>query len=427
MKKKYQLAFGIAAATATAALVPILAQGNVTRVSMWYHAGTGSEREALNTSVANFNRANRDVQIDLQVLPEGSYNDQVNAAALADGLPCVLDFDGPNLYNYAWSGKLVPMDKYITPALKNDLLPSTLKSGTYRGKVYGLGQFDGGLAIWGNRELLQKAGVRIPTTINQRWTRAEFEDALKKLKASGLQFPLDMKLNYGVGEWYTFGFSPIMQSFGGDLINRRDYKSAQGVLNGTPAVQGMTFLQSLVKNGYVNPRPAGDADFIEGRAALSYVGHWTYADYSKALGNKLVLIPMPRFGNRVVTGNGSWSWGISSDCKVPDQAARVVQFLMTTDEVLRMSNANGAVPSLKTAQAKSRLYASGGPLRVYADQLNAGYGLERPVTPAYPAITTAFAEAVNNIFSGADVKAELDKAVRKIDQNIQDNRGYPER
>ena len=43
---------------------------------------------------------------------------------------------------------------------------------------------------------------------------------------------------------------------------------------------------------------------------------------------------------------------------------------------------------------------------------------------AHP-ITTAFAEAINNIVAGADVKSELDKAAKKIDQNIEDNKGYP--
>jgi multiple sugar transport system substrate-binding protein len=41
------------------------------------------------------------------------------------------------------------------------------------------------------------------------------------------------------------------------------------------------------------------------------------------------------------------------------------------------------------------------------------------------AISTAFAEAVNNIVAGADVKKELDRAAKKIDQTIEDNNGYP--
>ena len=87
--------------------------------------------------------------------------------------------------------------------------------------------------------------------------------------------------------------------------------------------------------------------------------------------------------------------------------------------------ANGAVPARKSAIVKSELYAEGGPLNIFVQQLEGGVALERPVTPAYPVITAAFSDAVNNIVAGADVKTELDKAVEKIDQDIEDNQGYP--
>jgi multiple sugar transport system substrate-binding protein len=29
-----------------------------------------------------------------------------------------------------------------------------------------------------------------------------------------------MNYGYGDGEWFTYGFSPFIESFGGDLINR---------------------------------------------------------------------------------------------------------------------------------------------------------------------------------------------------------------
>jgi multiple sugar transport system substrate-binding protein len=64
-------------------------------------------------------------------------------------------------------------------------------------------------------------------------------------------------------------------------------------------------------------------------------------------------------------------------------------------------------------------------LNLFVQQLQGGVALERPVTPAYPTITTAFAEAVQNIVSGADVQSELDRAVETIDQDIEDNQGYP--
>ena len=90
-----------------------------------------------------------------------------------------------------------------------------------------------------------------------------------------------------------------------------------------------------------------------------------------------------------------------------------------------MTDANGAVPARKSALAKSELYGEGGPLNVFVQQLEGGVCLCRPITPGYPTITESFAEAVQNIVTGADVKAELDKAVKKIDQDIEDNQGYP--
>jgi multiple sugar transport system substrate-binding protein len=416
---KVLLALGLSAAVA-----PLIMAQEAT-IKVWHHSGQGGERAAMDASVKAFNAANNGVNVELVTLPEGSFNDQVNAAALADKLPCVLDFDGPNTYNYAWTGKLVPMDKYIDAATRANILPSIIAQGTYNGKLYSLGQFDSGLAIWGNKALLAKAGVRIPKGVADRWNRAEFDGALKKLKASGVAFPLDMKFNYGVGEWFTYGFSPIVQSFGGDLINRNGYQKSEGTINGAASVRAMTYIQNLVKNGYVNTKPAGDSDFVEKKAALSYVGHWTYNDYKKALGDDLVLLPMPRFGTRPVTGSGSWNFGITSDCKNQDGAAKFIQFLMSDTEVARAAEASGAVPATKSALKKDKRYADGGPLAVFQDQLEAGVAVVRPVTPAYPTITAAFAEAMNNIVAGGNVKAELDKAAKKIDQNLADNKGYP--
>lgn len=422
MNKKVILAASAVITGALVAAASVTAQGS-TKVSLWFHSGQGSERDALNTIIKKFNDTSKDVQIEAVQLPEGSYNDQVNAAALAGSLPCVLDFDGPNLYNYAWSGKLLAIDKYVDAATKKDFVASIIRQGTYNGKLYSLGQFESGLALWGNKKLLAAAGIKIPTRVSQAWTGDQFLTALEALQKGGLKYPLDMKFNYGKG-WFIYGIAPIMQSFGGDLINRKDYQSAEGVLNGEAAIAGMKYFQTL-STKYANVGTKSDTDFVEGKSAISLVGHWVYPDYSKALGKDLALIPMPKFGKRAVTGSGSWNFGISSDCKVPDVAAKVLLDLVSTQSVLTMTDANGAVPSRKSALAKSKNYAIGGPLKLYADQLNAGVSLERPVTPAFPAIANAFNDAADNIAKGSDIKAELDKAVKAIDQDIKDNNGYP--
>lgn len=401
------------------------ASGPIT-VQLFFHSGQGPERDALNATLKAFSDRNPDITVDAVQLPEGRYTDQVNLAALAHSLPCLLDFDGPTLYNYAWSGYLVPLDEYVSPEMKADFLPSIIKQGTYNHHLYSLGQFDSGLGIYANKQYLSEVGVRIPT-IDNPWTLTEFNDVLAKLKnVPGVQYPLDLKMNMS-GEWYTYGFSPFVESFGGDLINRSNYQSSSGVLNGPDAVAAMTWFQGLFKQGYSNLTPAGDTDFTSGKSALSWVGHWVYPDYSKALGDNLLVLPAPNLGKGAKTGMGSWNWGITSSCKTPDAAWKVLNFILSPNEIARMTNADGAVPARKSAIAQSKLYAPNGPLQVFVQQLQRGIAEPRPITPAYPTITSAFAEAVVNIADGADVKEELDKAVQKIDQDIKDNQGYPTR
>lgn len=369
------------------------------------------------------------IKIKVVELPEATYNEQVDiavyGAGIAGSLPCLLDFDGPNTYNYVWNKILIPLDPYVSETLKDDFLPSIIAQGTFQdGKLYSLGQFDSGLAIWGNKKYLDQAGVRLPT-VDRPWSRTEFEEVLEKLKAvPGVEYPLDLKMNYGIGEWYTYGFSPILQSFGADLINRQNYQSAAGILNGLQAVEALKMVQNWVQKGYVNATPMGDTDFVEGKTALSWVGFWVTTPYRQALGDDLVLLPMPDFGHGPKTGMGSWNWGITAKCQQPEAAWEILNYLVAPEQVLKVSEATGAVPARRSALERSTLYRPGGFLRLYLDQIEAGYAVPRPITPAYPAISRAFATAFNNIVKGADVQSELDKAVQTIDRDIQEHNGY---
>jgi len=417
---------GVAVIAATGFLaVPALSA----EITVWHHGGRGDgERELVAKYIEEWNAANPDHQATLEVLPEGAYNEQVQAAALAGNLPDLLDFDGPNYANYVWSGYLRPLGDLVPKEVIDNAIPSIIAQGTYPpdGKLYSLGQHDSGLGLWGNKTLLEKAGVRLPKGVDDAWTMAEFEDALAKLKnTEGVEYPLDLKLNDSGTEWYTYGFSPIVQSMGGDLINRETWR-ASGTLDGPQAVEAMTHFQDWIKKGYVVPASAGDDSFYgKKNVGLALVGHWMWPTHHRALGDDLVLISMPKFGERHVTGMGSWCWGITTSAEEPEVVGRLLAFLLEDKRELEWSNRGGHPPATKTVTAQSELYGEGGPLAVYAEQLAKGVGLPRPVHPAYPVITVAFRQAVADIIAGGDVQQALTKAATEIDQNIDDNSGYP--
>jgi multiple sugar transport system substrate-binding protein len=264
-------------------------------LSVWAHVGQAPERRVLERQVARFNDAASAIEVRINFIPEQSYNAQVQAAAIAGELPDLLEFDGPFLYNYVWQGHLVPLDGLLSAATRDELLPSIEKQGRFRGRMYGAGTFDSGLGLYASRRHLEDVGARIPSGPEEAWTDTEFGDLLAALAGRDADGRvLDLKLNYS-GEWFTYAFSPLLQSAGGDLIERGTYRSSLGVLNGSESVRAMTTLQRWLAGGYVD-RNVDDDAFVGGRVALSWAGHWEYPRYSAALGDDLVLLPLPDLG-----------------------------------------------------------------------------------------------------------------------------------
>jgi len=405
-----------------------------TKITLWFHGGSVGESDTLRAQVEQFNSSQSNWEVVITEIPGGAtassgYNDAVNAAAVAHDLPDILDFDGPFLFNYAWGGYLVPLEDLLPKTLKDDIFPSIIDSLKYKGKQYGIGQYDSGLALVGNKSILKRAGIRIPTSVDDAWTFEEFNENLEKIMSLGeTEYAIDLKMNYGAGEWYTYGFAPVIWGMGGDLIDRADYRTADGIINGPETKAAATWLKSLFDKGYAISAPPDDNEFINGKCALGWVGHWMTTGYYEALGDDFVLIPFPNFGIRQATCNGTWVWGITKDSKHPEGAMAFIEFLMKPEEVIRTIAQNGAVPSTYSAIGKSDLFGEGGRLSIFAEQLGrSDIATARPITPAYPVITSAFYTALDNIIKGGNIQGELDAAADKIDNDLKNNNFYPQK
>lgn len=384
------------------------------------------EASVIEAAAAAFNRSQLSYEIEIYNSNYKDHAEWVQDVAATGTLPCIIEIDGPFVAAFAWSGYLQTLDKFVTQEMRADLLPSIITQGTYDGHLYSLGQFESGLGLWANRRYLTAAHVRIPTVAHP-WTLAEFELSLDKLaRLEGVSYPLNLAVYTGTSEFYSYAYAPILQSFGGDLIDRHGYGSARGVLDGPQSTAAMRRFQYWFKRGWTRAVFDRNNDFEQGRTALSWTGHWKYRDYHKALGKDLMLLPLPDFGRGIKTGMGSWSWSITSTCPNPTGAWRFLAYLMSRKEILNITRVNGALPARKSAIAQSPLYGAGGSLEVFAQQLMSGAGVPRPATPGYGTISRAFSEAVSAIIAGQQVQTSLSRAASVIDADIADNQGYPQ-
>ena len=398
-------------------------------VTMFAHEG--AEADAYKAAVEDFNNGpgqELEVEVDLTMIPEGQYTDQVNAAAASGDLPAVLDFDGPNMANLAWSGHLVPIEDCISDELRDSVLPSLIQQGSYADNLYSVGSFDSGLGLYAYKSALDEVGAEVPTTAEEAWTADELQQILRDLQDAGYEHPLDTKFWYGSqGEWFSYAFDPIIWSAGGDVIDRDGYQTADGKLNSPEVVEAMTTFQTWVQEGLIDKDAADDSNFLTKKSPISWVGHWMYQPYLEAAGDDLVVLPLPDFGTGSKTGMGSWAWGMTPNAEDPDAAWAVIEYLMSDEIIGQITDVNGAVPGTQSTIDASELYGEGGPLALFVDQLQAApdVAVPRPVTPAYPTITQTMTTTIDDIVQGEDVQTALDKAVKAIDADIETNEGYP--
>lgn len=421
---KHSLYAGAALAALMAATPTLSAQ-----LTAWVIDGD-AEKPYFTQLEEKFNAANSAAGTTVDVVPIPSYNDAIQAATVSGGLPDVIMLDGPNMASMAWAGTIQPIGKLLDNAILEDLLPAIKDQGTYgpSGDFYFISPYDSSVLLWGNKKLLEQAGVRIPTSVEDAWTREEMRDILAKLDAlPGVEWPLDMKLNYGAGEWMTYGFAPFAQSNGGDIIDRTTWK-ADGTMNSATNIDALTELQDWNEKGWIVPASAGDNKFYgEKTAALSWVGNWMFPAHREGLGADLVLIPAPKFGPAgVKSPNGGWGWAVPATSANLEDVGKFLNFAMSTEQVAAYGDITGYIPSRASAIPLSKLYGEGGEGAMLAQQASC-CAVVRPVHPAYPVISSAWSAAVVAILSGenVDVKSELDKAATTVDQDIADNDGYP--
>lgn len=368
-------------------------------LQLWSHGGTPEERTALNASITAFHTAHRDVDVQVKIVSEGDYTTTLQEAVAAHQAPDVMDIDGPVIASFAAQDALRPLDALLPGKVVTNLSATLRAQGTWHQHLWAAGQFDSGLGIWADLRALHQAGIRVPSGPTDAWTATEFTHVLRRLAARDPDHRvLDLKLDYGKGEWMTYGFYPLVTSAGGDIQQ----------LDTRPVLDVLTALSSW--------RPYVDADgdgraFTSRRAPLSWVGHWTYPDYRAALGNDLTLLPLPDFGHGSKTGSGSWAWAVSARTQHAAAAGELLTWFERDSEVARITAANGALPGTATALRQSPLDDADNPLHLYVAQRAADGAVSRPTTPDYPTLTAAFGGAVYAVLQGQSPSTAQEHAV----------------
>ena len=165
------------------------------------------------------------------------------------------------------------------------------------------------------------------------------------------------------GEWYPYAFLPFLWSFGGDLVDRSTYQTAEGALNGDAAIELGEWFQSLF-----DPR-AGAGHVAEPRRPSERLRRGQVrAELDRQLAGALLARevrrrpPVPagarlRQGGKI--GAASWQFAVSAKSEHQDGANAFIEFALQDKYFTAFSDGIGLIPPTRAAAEASKYYAAG--------------------------------------------------------------------
>lgn len=389
-----------------------------------------AEGKAWQQVVDNFNKSKKTkYKVVTEFIPRsgsgGGYEDKVNAAVTTNSLPDVITLDGPNTAAYAKSKVIAPLDDYLKDDNMDDVLDSIKQQGTYDGKFYAFGYSESNVGVYYNKKMFKEAGIdeaSLPT-LEKPWTWSEFNAIAKKLKDHFNKPAIDFRLNSN-DEMLPYAYMPLIWSNGGSVVNSKGTK-AEGYFNSKESVEAVQFIQDLVKDGYTTVSPV-EKGFETGEYPMVLSGSWTIADLQtnyKDIDFGILPYPVSDKTKKLVSPSGSWQLAVTTKSDKKEAAAEFVKFATNTESSEILSLGNSVLPIRKSTIKNIKDKVSE-PMRFLMEQ-NAKTAHARPVVVAYPQVSRAFQQAMQDISyykDNPDVQKVLDARAKEmqtaIDQSL---------
>lgn len=388
------------------------ANGDVVNLKIW----SPSDRESIEKwwveKIDEWNAANPDIQVSRDAIDRSdsyAYDNKVATAVTSNDLPDILFVDGPQVAYYAANGVTVPITDFFTEDDMNDFVDSTVAECTYDGDLYAIAPTESSVALYYNKEYLTECGVDVAKmesyTVDNPITWSEMAELAKQCTTDnyvGIRIVMDH------GEGLPYALEPMYVSNGKDFISE-DGTTANGYVNSAEAVETTAYLAQLIADGYANVDPITD-EFLNGGCAMQIMGSWDVSTLANAdFEWGVTYYPVSDNTGTPVSPCGDWAAAITKDCENVDAAGKFMQWLMSSENVASYASAIAKPASRSSAydteyMADYKEY----PLSVFVEQLE-NNASPRPRTPSYATFSTAYAEAMSNIFSEAASNSKVDK------------------
>ncbi|OKJ75286.1 ABC transporter substrate-binding protein [Streptomyces sp. CB02460] len=340
------------------------------------------------------------VTIEQQSVPASQVMTKALRMASSKSLPDVLQLDASEMPTFADAGGLIPLkDLGLTT---KDIPEGIVDFGSYEGTYYGAARTVNTLALFYNKDTLDKAGLKVPTT----WD--EMRETAKKL-TRGKRYGL--ALSAGGAEDGVFQFTPFMWSNGGDET-KLDSPEVAGALD---------YWKSLLKDGSLSKSTVNwtQADvndqFMAGNAAMMINGPWQVETLNskKGLNWGIAEIPVPTAGDDSVgpLGGGVLTVPNTGDEAREKMSAKIIGCMSGEREQITYALNSWMVPANAKAAAEWRRKVP--ELDALADQVATARSRTAKLGARWSSVSLALQSAFQSALTGESSEAALTRAQKR--------------
>jgi multiple sugar transport system substrate-binding protein len=326
---------GEAAATeATAAAIP-----GALQLMGW--ASSDAENVRLQEIIDQWNAANPDTQVQLNLVPD--YDTKLQTALAGGSPPDIFYIDSFKLPDLVAAGAVAPIGDQLTNP--DDFYPSMREAFTLDGTFYCPPKDFSTLALEYNKDLFDAAGVEYPTA---DWTWADLRAAAEKLTNADAGV-------YGMALSPDFARLIALIYADGGTITNEDFTAM--TLDSDAVKQATEFYVGLVTDGFaaqpadLDSGWAGEA-FGKGKAAMAMEGNWIVPflkDQFPDVNYGVVELPAGAAGKATMAF--TVCYGVPANGKNHDAAVKVVDYLTGPEGAKAWTDLGLAMPTRASLEA----------------------------------------------------------------------------
>lgn len=300
-------------------------------------AAEGTTRPAIEQVIKDFEASHPNIKVKSEAISFTEIARQLVLRVRSGNPPDVAQLAGNDTFLVAATGKLEPLDTYVTGDVKSALKPEALAPLRYRNQLIAFPWTQAPAGFWYNKAVMQKAGLNPddpPKTID---ALNQALAAIKRSQPDVIPLGIDttnrafsMQSNWPWME--TFGAKPLGEgSPGADTPQMKAY---------------LSWLRDLAKNGYIDPgrkigefRPLAAQDKIAFtwdqvllQGVIQSTNKMSDADFYKHWG--VTTMPVGPSG-KPFSFEGGHQLVVFADSKQKKAAWEFVQYLATSPAAIR--------------------------------------------------------------------------------------------